>query len=56
MELNEPLETDFDEIINNIFLNPPKDSKSIQLIFDDIKNEELLFKKLVDLVPNGTKA
>ena len=48
-------ENDFDEIISNIFLNPPKNSKSIQLIFDDIKDEQVLFKKLVEILVKGMK-
>ena len=52
---NNIIENDFDEIISNIFLNPPKNSKSIQLIFDDIKDEQLLFKKLVEILVKGMK-
>jgi len=52
---NEIIENDFDDIINNIFSNSPKDSKSIQLIFDDIKDDQLLFKKLVEILVKGMK-
>jgi len=53
--MDDIIENDFDEIIDNIFLNSPKDPKSIQLIFDDINNEELLFKKLVEILVKGMK-
>lgn len=49
------IENDFDDIIDNIFLNSPKDSKSIQLVFDDINTDELLFKKLVEILVKGMK-
>ena len=49
------IENDIDNIITNIFLNPPKNSKSIQLIFDDIKDEQILFKKLVEILVKGMK-
>ena len=53
---NNIIENDLDNIINNIFLNSPQDPKSIQLIFDDdIKNDESLFKKLVEILVKGMK-
>jgi len=53
--MSDAVENDFDDIIENIFSNLPKDTKSIQLIFDDIDNEELLFKKLVEILVKGMK-
>ena len=52
---NNFIENDFDDIINNIFSNSPKSSKSIQLIFDDIKDEKNLFNKLVEILVKGMK-
>ncbi len=49
------IENDFDDIIENIFTNNPRDAKSIQLIFDDINDEQLLFKKLVEILVKGMK-
>ena len=53
--MNDIIENEFDDIIDNIFLHSPKDSKSIQLIFDDIGTDELLFKKLVEILVKGMK-
>jgi len=53
--MSDVIENDFDDIIEDIFLNSPKETKSIQLIFNDIQNEELLFKKLVEILVKGMK-
>lgn len=49
------METDIDDIISNIFSNPPKPTKNIQLEFDNIQNEESLFKNLVEILVKGMK-
>ena len=49
------IENDFDDIIENIFTNNPRDAKSIQLVFDDINDEQLLFNKLVEILVKGMK-
>ena len=45
---------DIDDMINNIFNNPPKDNKSIHLSFD-VNDEYELFKILVDILTSGLK-